>query len=186
MLDRRNRVVLLSLVAAALVSGIFAPTACAQNQKIEQGQAIELETHFERALVSGNKEALESLLADDVVVIYATGEVLSKEQVISRLSRSGDLTRWFLNFTDGDRKVVLTSSDAIVTGKGEQLLVPVACITSGPRTGCSGPMHTIYLSTIWTHTHKGWQIIFCQGTPALEPVRSDDAPPLLPLPDELK
>jgi ketosteroid isomerase-like protein len=173
MLDRKNLVMLLGLAAAAAV---LAPVACAQKPKIEEAQAIELETRFEQALVSHDADALRSLLADDAIVIYATGEVLTRAQLISRLSLGGDETRWFQNF-NSERRVTLTEGGAIVVGQGEEMLGPMMCLSTGGPSMCTGEHFAVYLSTTWAHTPRGWQIVFLQGTlqeaPSPKPVRSD-------------
>jgi Domain of unknown function (DUF4440) len=163
MLGHRHRGVLLSL-AAVVLSGVFASPGRAQTPKLDEAQAIELEAHFEKALVSGNKPALDSLLADDAVLVASTAELLTKAEFISRMGTAGIRMNWFQKFEGAERKVILTDGGAVVIGKGEQLLGPVACFYSSANSACGGPAHTLYLSTTWAHTSKGWQIVFCQGT----------------------
>ena len=176
MLDRRYRVVVLNLVTAAIFLGAFASAAQGQQPKLDEAQAIELESRFEKALISNDAATLSSLLADNTVAVYATASVLTKEGFISEVVHSGKDFKWFRNFTDDGRKVILTDGGAVVLGKGEKLLpASIVCLSTSAVDGsCSGAYSAIYLSTTWALTAKGWQIIFCQGTQSLPELRPYD------------
>jgi hypothetical protein len=176
MLDRAYRVVLMNLAAGALFSGILASAAHAQQPKLSEAQAIELETRFENALVSHDAATLNSLLADNAVAVYATANVLTKKEFISEVVHSGKDLKWFRNFADDKRKVILIDGGAVVVAKGEKLLsASIVCLsTSAVSSSCSGAYSAIYLSTTWELTLKGWQIVFCQGTQALPELRPHD------------
>lgn len=151
-------------------SGVLSKSGRALRQVEKCPRAIELEARFERALASPNEQVLDSVLADDAVVIASNAERLNKTDFTSRMTGNtthGIRMYWFGKFDDNERKVISTDGVVVVVGKGKEAIE--LCFEDSPNSPCSGVSYPVYLSTAWVHTSNGWQVVFCQATSSYDP-----------------
>ena len=159
-LDCQQRVIRpgAALVALAFVAAILfslcAPARAQHPRRNDQykHQVEQLEQEWRTAEMSGNVDAMSKLLSDDFVGINMSGQVVTKMQLLERMSRQRTvLTRLDLD----DVHVKLLGQTAIVTSRAE---------VEGTNEGA--PVHGNYRYTrVYTRTASGaWQITNFEAT----------------------
>jgi ketosteroid isomerase-like protein len=101
---------LVSLLNAGLLHGQGAPPASIKKQSVEQ-ELIGLETDWNDALISGNTEALSSMMTDDYMDTDPDGRVSTKSENLYAL-RSGDLR--FTSIVNSEYKVHIYGDAAVL------------------------------------------------------------------------
>ena len=159
-LDSQQRVIRpgAALVALASVAAILfslaAPARAQHPRRNDQykHQVEQMEQAWRTAELSGNVDAMSKLLSDDFVGINMSGQVVTKMQLLERMSgRRTVLTRLDLD----DVHVKLLGQTAIVTSRAE---------VEGTNEGA--PVHGNYRYTrVYTRTASGaWQITNFEAT----------------------
>ena len=105
------------LTALAMVVAVAAAQAMPRAERHETRHQIEhLEDAWRTAILHGNSNAMDTLLADDYMAISPTGILQSKEQALENL-RAG--TVHFTSIDLSDRKIRLYGTTALVTSRAE-------------------------------------------------------------------
>jgi ketosteroid isomerase-like protein len=146
---------LLALASVAAILFSLATPARAQHPRRNdqyKHQVEQLEQAWRTAEMSGNVDAMSKLLSDDFVGINMSGQVVTKTQLLERMSRRRTvLTRIDLD----DMKVKRIGQTAIVTSRAE---------VEGTNEGV--PVHGSYRYTkVYTRSATGaWQITNFEAT----------------------
>jgi ketosteroid isomerase-like protein len=107
----------------------------------------QLEQTWRDALIHGNVQAMDGLLADDYIAITSNGMLQSKAQALENM-RSGNLRFKSIEFSD--RKVRFYGQTALVTSRAEVSGV-------APEGGVTGSYR--YTRVYVRDEHGGWKIV---------------------------
>ncbi len=113
----RSRRLAFSVVVVVLFAAATRLPAMPRAEKHETRHQIEqLEDTWRSAVLRGNLNAMDSLLADDYMSISANGILQSKEQTLANI-RAG--TVHFTSLDLSDRKIRIYGTTALVTSRAE-------------------------------------------------------------------
>ena len=112
---------------------------------------LELESKVWAALVSGDTQADESLLADDFLGVYST-DTAGKELHSAQLIGGPTIAEYSLS----DAQILVLAEDVV-------LLTYLAHFSRNKKDGASA-QEALYISSIWRQTGEVWLNIFSQDT----------------------
>lgn len=113
---------------------------------------LELESKVWEALVSGDQQTDESLLADDFLGVYSSGTA-GKAEHAAQLINGPTIAEYSLS-----------EARLMVLAQGVVLLTYLAHFSRNKSNG-SDP-EAMYITSIWHQTQAGWLNIFSQDTQA--------------------
>lgn len=104
---------LLSLIA---LFAVFTASPVARgDEAADKAQITELEKQSAAALVSGDFQALDSIFAEEWLLVGPAGEVMTRKFIFDQL-RKGDLK--FTGYDLGDMVIRIFGDTAVVVGRG--------------------------------------------------------------------
>jgi ketosteroid isomerase-like protein len=112
----------------------------------------EIESARQRALTAPDLDALDWILADDLIHVHSTGMVHDKAQFISHIQRMGG----FRSIERGPLDIRVEGNMAIVTGAA-------ANGVRSPETG-ENIMLNGFSSLVFRKADRGWQVVLSQMT----------------------
>ncbi len=129
-------------------SGKPGKPAMPRAQRHESRHEIDqLEQAWQDAIVHGNVQAMDSLLADDYIAITAGGDIRSKEQTLANMK---DGTVHLTSIEVSDRKVRFYGQTALVTSR-------VELTGTSPEGDFSGSYR--YTRVYVRDEHGAWKIV---------------------------
>ena len=143
------------LIALAIITAIPSFTlgqATSQNISCEQS-AKELEAKVSKMTQDLDKAAFEKFVAEDVIIIRADGETISKKRQAASLNPSPNLA---FSFSSTDIKIRVCSETIIVTtGKD---------IVKAAEKGSKSDIQNYWFTRIYEKRRGQWQLVFIQLT----------------------
>jgi ketosteroid isomerase-like protein len=139
---------------AAVAAGFLALQAAdykGTHAERDQKDVLQLESDWEKAIKSGDIEALERILAPEYVMVDAAGKTVSRAQEIDTY-RSGAVR--FDTFAASDHKVLIYIGGAVVSGK-------VTVKGKYKKDDISGDYRFV---DVLEYRKSGWQAVFSQIT----------------------
>jgi ketosteroid isomerase-like protein len=158
----KNRKAILALALALPAAFAARPAAAAppapQNERLTEAQANELQDKFDHAMGANDAQTVSALLADNVVFVHPSAAVQTKAELVAPIAAGKSHLASVV--ATGPRKITLFDGGALVDG-------PAAVSIQVPAQNGGQPTvrtNYVYVSTLWTHTAAGWQILLSHGT----------------------
>jgi ketosteroid isomerase-like protein len=138
--------------ASALLIAVAVPGSRAAQPAASEAELRALEEKLARAWVEKDRPFIEGLLAADWSVTDATGQVLTKDQVLAQTFASADRT--IDSMTIDDVRVRLFGSMAVVTGRTR---------ATGSYRGQTGSA-VLRFTDVFVQRDGRWQIVASHGS----------------------
>jgi uncharacterized protein (TIGR02246 family) len=138
--------------ASALLIAVAVPGSRAAQPAASEAELRALEEKLARAWVEKDRPFIEGLLAADWSVTDATGQVLTKDQVLAQTFASADRT--IDSMTIDDVRVRLFGSMAVVTGRTR---------ATGSYRGQTGSA-VLRFTDVFVERDGRWQIVASHGS----------------------
>jgi uncharacterized protein (TIGR02246 family) len=138
--------------ASALLIAVAVPGSRAAQPAASEAELRALEEKLARAWVEKDRPFIEGLLAADWSVTEATGQVLTKDQVLAQTFASADRT--IDSMTIDDVRVRLFGSMAVVTGRTR---------ATGSYRGQTGSA-VLRFTDVFVQRDGRWQIVASHGS----------------------
>jgi uncharacterized protein (TIGR02246 family) len=141
---KRNRLGWVVVAGLLLVPGL---AAAGVEEEVRDADSRRME-----AMVKGDVQALEPLLAPDLTYTHSTGELQSREVFLESIS-SGRLD--YVSMVPSDVRVrTLGDRAAVITGR-----VDVKLIAQGKENAVA-----LRFTSVWVKNEAGWRIVAWQST----------------------
>jgi len=149
---------ILALAALTLmvVVPFLAVNALAGSERSDAEIVAALDTEFQAAVGKNDAGTMDRILADDMVLVLGTGEVITKSDQLQE-ARSGNIVYEQQKEIDNSQKVRVWGDTAVVTAK---------LWIKGKRDGKPFD-RKLWFSDTYVRTKDGWRYVFGQASLAL-------------------